>query len=112
MNNQEKITIDIIQKLLREQNKSKKELCEFLGLSPTNFGNWISGRNVSFMKYTHKIAEYFGVPVAYLLNEEKEKAPGTLTEGEKLLIDTFRRVPVDKQELVLQMIRLALDNQE
>jgi hypothetical protein len=35
-----------------------------------------------------------------------------LTEGEKMLLDLFRRVPEEKQELVLQMIRVALGNQE
>ena len=31
-----------------------------------------------------------------------------LSEGEKVLLDLFRQVPEDKQELVLQMISLAL----
>lgn len=31
-----------------------------------------------------------------------------LTEGEKAMIELFRRVPEDKQQLVLQMIRAAL----
>jgi transcriptional regulator with XRE-family HTH domain len=34
-----------------------------------------------------------------------------LTEGEKVLLELFNRVPEDKQQLVLQMIRAALDNQ-
>lgn len=67
MTEQEKTTIHIIQKLLKEQGKSKKELCDFLNVAPTNFGNWVSGRNVSFMKYTHKIAYFFNVSVDYLL---------------------------------------------
>lgn len=36
----------------------------------------------------------------------------TLTEGEEMLLDLFRRIPEDKQELVLQMIRVALGSQE
>lgn len=35
-----------------------------------------------------------------------------LTEGEQVLLDLFRRVPEDKQKLVLQMIRVALGSQE
>ena len=34
-----------------------------------------------------------------------------LTEGEEVLLDLFRRVPEDKQQLVLQMIRAALGSQ-
>ena len=32
-----------------------------------------------------------------------------LSEGEKMLLDLFRRVPEEQQELVLQMIRVALN---
>jgi hypothetical protein len=35
-----------------------------------------------------------------------------LTEGEEMLLDLFRRIPEDKQKLVLQMIRAALGSQE
>ena len=62
-----------------------------------------------------KIAAYFGVTVGYLLGEEETKkspAEPMLNEGEKMLLELFRRVPEDKQELVLQMIRVALGNQE
>lgn len=76
MNEQEKTTIGNIQRLLQEQGKSKKDLCAYIGVSATNFGNWVAGRNVSFMKYTHKIAEYFNISVDCLLNfEQKENAP-------------------------------------
>ncbi len=33
-----------------------------------------------------------------------------LSEGEQLLLDLFRKVPEDQQQLVLQMIRAALGN--
>ena len=35
-----------------------------------------------------------------------------LSEGEKIMLDLFRRVPEDQQQLVLQMIRAALGSQE
>ncbi len=74
MTEKEKFTIKKIQELLKEQNRNKKELCEYLNVSPTNFGNWVSGRNVSFMKYTHAIASFFDVSVDYLLgNTDKQK---------------------------------------
>ena len=44
-------------------------------------------------------------------NENSPEEP-TLTEGEEMLLDLFRRIPEDKQELVLQMIRVALGSQE
>lgn len=48
-----------------------------------------------------------------LTTEETQKSPqDELSEGEKMLLDLFNRVPEDKQELVLQMIQVALKSQE
>lgn len=62
-----------------------------------------------------KFAEVLGTTPAQLMGwEEEEKTPPEepkLTEGEQILLDLFNRVPKDKQELVLQMIRAALGNQ-
>ena len=55
------------------------------------------------------------VSPSYLFGwDEKENSPSELqlTEGEKVLLDLFNRVPEDKQQLVLQMIRAALGSQE
>ena len=51
------------------------------------------------------------VSPSYLFGwEEKKSSPSEpqLTEGEKMLLDLFNRVPEDQQQLVLQMIRAAL----
>ena len=55
------------------------------------------------------------VSPSYLFGwEEKKNSPTELqlSEGEKVLLDLFNRVPEDKQKLVLQMIRAALGSQE
>ena len=47
-----------------------------------------------------------------LLNKTNSPPEPQLTEGEKMLLDLFRRVPEEQQQLVLQMIRVALGNRE
>jgi transcriptional regulator with XRE-family HTH domain len=65
-----------------------------------------------------RFAEVLGTTPAYLMGwEEEEKVSpeadiNQLSEGETVLLDLFRRVPNDKQQLVLQMIRAALGSQE
>ena len=63
-----------------------------------------------------KFAEVLGTTPAHLMGwmpsqSESPQSPEEpkLSEGEKMLLDLFRRVPDDKQELVLQMIRVALE---
>ena len=61
------------------------------------------------------LAKALGITPAYLMGwDEKENSLDELqlTEGEKMLLDLFNRVPEDQQHLVLQMIRAALGNQE
>lgn len=101
MNEKEKIVIENIKKLLEEQNKQKKDLCDHLGVSPSNFGNWVSGRNLSFMKYIYAIANYFGVSVAYLKGETDDRSPEEKTpsyeEGSNAIFldsDKIRMIPL------------------
>ena len=61
------------------------------------------------------LSKALDVTPSYLFGWEEQKvspSEPSLTEGEKVLLDLFNRVPEDKQELVLQMIRVALGNQE
>ena len=64
----------------------------------------------------HLLANYFGILKSDLIEEVKEDgyspSEPQLTEGEKMLLDLFNRVPEDKQQIVLQMIRAALGTQE
>ena len=50
----------------------------------------------------------------YLLSRRDKQTPGelALTEGEKMLLNLFRQVPADQQELGLQMNRVALGTQK
>ena len=61
------------------------------------------------------LATALDVSPSYLFGwDEKKDSPTELqlSEGEKVLLDLFNRVPEDQQQLVLQMIRAALGSQE
>ena len=66
-----------------------------------------------------QFAKVLGTTPAHLMgwvhdstdNEGSSPDKQELSEGEKTLLDLFNKVPKDKQELVLQMIRVALGNQ-
>ncbi len=100
--------------LLKEKNLQQKDLCDSLNLSNKSFTEWKANRSTSYMKKLPQIADYFGVSVGYLLGTETKKDldENSLTEDEACLIDLFRRVPEDKQEFLMQMIRLALGTKE
>ena len=67
------------------------------------------------MDKIEKLSLMFGVAPSYLMGwEEKENSPEEpkLTEGEALLLELFRQVPAEQQNLVLDMIRVALGKKE
>lgn len=62
------------------------------------------------------IADYLNVNPDYLIGatdnkhtvKEAEDLLSTITDGEKMLLELFRRVPVESQQMVLDMIKIAL----
>ena len=70
-------TLYIISVLLKKQNKTQKELCEYLGLSKQTFTEWKAGRTNSYMKYLPEIGDYFNVSTDYLLGKTDIKKEQT-----------------------------------
>lgn len=60
------------------------------------------------------LSNALNVSPSYLFGWEEKQSPSEqpLTEGEKSLLDLFRRVPEESQQMVLQMIRAALGSKE
>lgn len=69
------ITLERIVNELKLQNKKKIDLTENLGIVNSAFGNWLSGRNTSYKKYLHAIANFLDVSVEYLKGETDIKKP-------------------------------------
>lgn len=104
-----------LKRYMAVKGKSRNDISEALGISYFTVSDWVNGKKYPRMDKVELLANYFGVQKSDLIEEKNEKVSleePKLTEGEKVLIDLFRRVPEDKQELVLQMIRVALGNQE
>ena len=78
------ITLERIVKELDSQKIKKTELTERLGFSSSAiFGHWLSGRNSSYKKYIHAIADYLNVSVEYLRGETDIKKP-PITKDERI----------------------------
>ena len=104
-----------LKKQMEIHQRSRNDICQALGISYFTVSDWVNGKKYPRMDKVEMLANYFGVLKSDLIEDEKETNPPAepkLTEGEEMLLDLFRRVPEDKQELVLQMIRVALGNQE
>jgi len=64
-------TFDKIDFLLKHQGIKQVELCNYLGISKNRYTDWKSGRIASYVKYLPQIADFFGVTIDYLTDENQ-----------------------------------------
>lgn len=97
---------------------TQEELAKKMGYKSKSTINKIEmGINDIPQRQIAKFAEVLGTTPAHLMGwitEEQKNPPieeSDLNDGEKMLLGLFRQIPAEKQELVLQMIRVALGKQ-
>lgn len=101
-----------LQFYIKRSGKSQKELAEMVGVASSTFNDWVKGKKYPRIDKIEMLANFFRIQKSDLI-EEKNDATAPLdvvsvTEGERLLLDLFSQVPEESQEMVLDMIRIAL----
>ena len=106
-----------IKKALTIKGMKQSDLCRLTKIPKSALSQYISGAFEPKQDRIYLMAQALNVSEIWLMGldvpmerQVKKSSPSEskLSEGEKMLLDLFRRVPEDKQELVLQMISLAL----
>lgn len=92
---------------------TQEELAKLMGYKSKSTINKIElGINDIPQSKISKFAEVLSTTPAHLMGWEEEKNntldKRELTEGEKMLLDLFNQVPEESQQMVLEMIRIAL----
>ena len=104
-----------IKKALSIRGMKQSELCEKTKIPKSALSEYISGAYEPKQDRVFLIAQALSVDPVWLMGfdvpMEKTISPREpqLTEGEMTMLELFRLVPEDKQQLVLQMIRAALN---
>ena len=110
-----------IAEALKIKGIRQADLCKLAKVPKSSLSLYLSGAYDPKQDRIYAMARALNVSEAWLMGYDvpmerqvKKNSPEEpqLTEGEEMLLDLFRRIPEDKQELVLQMIRVALGNQE
>ena len=100
---------------IEKHGKEQKEIAEVIGVAPSTFNNWVKGNKYPRIDKIERLANYFGIMKSDLI-ERHDKADSlrtiSITDGEQYLLDLFRQVPENKQDMVIQMIQVALGNQK
>ena len=108
-----------IKNLRLSQGLTLEQVATIVGVGKSTVRKWETGMIANMRRdKIAALAKALNVTPEYLMGWEEEKEQKTspdkpeLTEGEKLVLDLFRRVPEERRDLVLQMIRVALSQQE
>lgn len=103
-----------LKNLRKERNLKQEEVAQILGITRAAFGHYEKGLREPDFATLQKLSDFFGVSIDYILGntEVRTVLPGEtpLTDGEKALLDLFNRVPKEQQQLVLDMVAVALKN--
>lgn len=101
---------------VEHSGRDQREIAEAVGVAPSTFNEWVKGKKYPRIDKIEMLANYFRILKSDLIEDsaDRDHSPSEpqLTEGEQLLLDLFNRVPKDKQQMVLQMIRAAIGSQE
>ena len=98
----------------KELNMTQEELAKKMGYKSKSTINKIElGINDVVQSKVVQFAKVLNCSIAYLMDWEEDKKITTdknLTDGEKLLLELFHKVPDDKKEMLLKMIEVAIEN--
>ena len=98
-----------LRKYLAITGKTQRDVSVVVGVSSGTVNDWARGRAYPRMDKIQKLADFFGISKSELVEEwviEEDPIP----QEDKEVLDLFHKVPEEKRELVLSMIRAAVDN--
>jgi len=102
-----------LKRLMVFKNVNRKDIADVLGISYFTVSDWVNGKKYPRMDKVEMLANYFGVLKSELIEVETDNQSTSqnidITEGEKALLELFRKVPEDKQKMLIQMIQVALN---
>lgn len=109
-----------IKTLRQEKGLTLEQVADIVGVGKSTVRKWETGMIANMRRdKIADLAKALGTTPAYLMGWEeedsvKESSPSEpeLTEGEKLMLELFRMIPVDRQPEALELLRVALKMQQ
>lgn len=106
-----------IKDLRLKRGMTLEQVGDIVGVGKSTVRKWETGM-IANMKRDKiaLLAQALGTTPAYLMGWEDDKKENTpedikLSEGEKVLIDLFRKLPDEAQKMYLEVLRNSLKNQ-
>ena len=112
-----------IAQALSVRQMKQTELCEKAGIPKSSLSLYLSGAYEPKQDRLYLMAQALNVDPVWLMgfdvpmekeSPKKEASPDklALTEGEKLMLELFRKIPEERQPEALELLRVALKMQK
>lgn len=112
-------TSERLKEAMRIANMKQTDLARATGLGKGGISNYVIGRYEPKSNIISILAEALNVDPVWLMGydvpmERKQSSPDKqeLTEGEKLVLELFRKIPEDRQPEALELLQVALKMQK
>lgn len=96
---------------IERSGRSQKELAEMVGVASSTFNDWVKGKKYPRIDKIEMLANFFRIQKSDLIEDKEKNSTDKLplTDGEQMLLDLFNQVPKENQQMVLDMIKIALN---
>lgn len=105
-----------IKALVDSSDLSYQELEKLTGIKKSSLQRYASGETAKIpLDVIEKLSKAFNVSQEYLIGWDEQKSPPTevqLSEGEKMMLELFRKIPEDRQAEAIDLLRVALKMQQ
>lgn len=97
-----------IDRLMHRNRINQSELSKIIGVSESAVGKWVLGKNAPSMGNVQKMADYFGVKMAYIL---EENYTDELNHEKQFLMDKIAKADERKLNRIKKLMELIEDEE-
>lgn len=109
-----------IKELRQEKGLTLEQVADVVGVGRSTVRKWETGMIANMRRdKIADLAKALGTTPAYLMGwdeddtkNESSPSESQLTEGERLMLELFRKIPEDRQAEALELLRVALKMQQ
>ena len=98
-----------IDELLTAQGKKQTDLINYLRMARGTYVHWKTQKNKSYMKHLDEIADFFGVPLYYLVKGSSNPEDFTVSQEEYEMVSTYRKLSREKKETIDNILNFLSD---
>ena len=95
-----------LKRYMKENDKSRKEICEALGVSYYTFSDWVNGKKYPRMDKVEMLANYFGILKSDLIEDKQKQSTESELSARKKL---FMQKVAEMSDAQLERLEQILD---